>query len=117
MAEDATSTTPHAQSPDGARPKGLAARAVGVIVSPGATYADIAAHPRALAPLVLVFVATSLVVGLFLSTDVGRSAALDRNLSRMETFGTRQGGARVREIPPQVEARAAHGARDPAAGH
>src|SRR5438309_10949045 len=107
MAEDATSTTPHAQSPDGARPKGLAARAVGVIVSPGATYADIAAHPRALAPLVLVIVATSLVVGLFLSTDVGRSAALDRNLSMMETFGSRLSEARMREISQRFEARAA----------
>jgi hypothetical protein len=107
MAEDATLTTSHAPSPEGARPRGLAARAVGVIFSPAGTYADIAAHPRALAPLVLVFVATSLIVGLFLSTDIGRNAALDQNLSMMETFGSRLSEARMREISQRFEARAA----------
>jgi hypothetical protein len=81
---------------------------VGVIVSPAETYADIAARPRPLAALVLVFVASSLAVGLFLSTDVGRRAALDQNLSMMEMFGSRLSDARMRQISEQFEARAAY---------
>src|SRR5712692_9981789 len=108
MAEVATPTTPHAQGPGGAPAKGLAARAVGVIVSPAGTYADIAAHPRALAALVFVFVATSLVAGLFLSTDIGRNAALDQNLSMMETLGSRLSEAQMRQISQRFEARAAY---------
>jgi hypothetical protein len=107
MVEVATPTTPHGQGRGGAPPKGLAARAVGVIVSPARTYADIAAHPKALSALVLVFVATSLVVGIFLSTDIGQNAALDQNLSVMETFGARLSEAQMREISQRFEARAA----------
>jgi hypothetical protein len=108
MVEVATPTTPRTRSQGGAAPKGLLARAVGVIVSPAETYADIAAHPRALAALVLVFVATSLVMGLFLSTDTGRNAALDRNLSMMDTFGSRLSEAQMRQVSQSFEARAAY---------
>jgi hypothetical protein len=108
MVEAATPTTQRTQGPGGAPLKGLAARAVGVIVSPAETYADIAAHPRALGALVFVFVATSLAVGLFLSTDIGRSAALDQNLSMMETFGSRLSDAQRRQISQRLEARAAY---------
>src|ERR1700687_5201569 len=108
MVEAAAPTTQHTQGPGGAPAKGLAARAVGVIVSPAETYADIAAHPRPLGALVLVFVATGLAVGLFLSTDIGRSAALDQNLSMMETFGSRLSDAQRRQISQRLEARAAY---------
>jgi hypothetical protein len=104
MAEVATPTTAPAQ---GAH-KGLAARALGVIVSPAETYADIAAQPRALAALILVFVVTSLAVGLFLTTEIGRNASLDRNLSMVETFAARLTDAQRQQIAQRVAARAEH---------
>jgi Yip1-like protein len=108
MAEGATPTALRAESQGGRPRKGLAARVVGVIVSPAETYTDIAAHPRALSVLVLVFVATSLVLGVFLSTDTGRNAALDQNLSMMEAFGSRLSEAQMRQVTQSFEARAAY---------
>src|SRR5436190_10143931 len=67
--------------------KGLAARAVGVVFSPRATYAAIAARPRVLGALVLVLaigVSASLA---FFSTDVGKDALLDAQIRRMESIG------------------------------
>lgn len=67
--------------------KGLAARVVGVFVSPRATYADVAARPRWLGA----FLVGSLVaiVGLFVlfSTDVGQQAWLDQQVKGAESFG------------------------------
>jgi Yip1-like protein len=108
MAEVATPTTPPAKAPGGAPHKGLAARALGVIVSPAETYADIAAQPRALAALILVFVVTSLAAGLLLSTDVGRNGSLDQSLSMVEPFAARLGDARMRQIAQGLEARAVY---------
>jgi hypothetical protein len=69
--------------------KGLLARAIGVIVSPRETYADIAAHPRvlgALAVVLLIIVGTS--TG-FLFTEVGKNALFDQQIRTMESFGVR----------------------------
>jgi hypothetical protein len=70
-----------------ARGKGLAARVVGVFVSPRATYADVAARPRWLGA----FLVGSLVaiVGLFVlfSTEVGQQAWLDQQVKGAESFG------------------------------
>jgi hypothetical protein len=65
---------------------GLVARAWGVIAAPRATYAAIAARPRAsgaLAVVVLVGVVTS---SGFLTTEVGKEALLDRQLRVAESF-------------------------------
>jgi hypothetical protein len=104
MAEVATPTMPPAK---GAH-RGLAARALGVIVSPAETYADIALQPRALAALVLVFVVTSLAVGVFLTTEIGRNASLDQGLSMVETFAARLPDAQRQQIAQRLEARAAY---------
>lgn len=74
---------------DTAAPKGLLARAIGVVVSPRETYADIAARPRVLGALVLVLL---IVVGTstgFLFTEVGRNALFDQQIRTMESFGFR----------------------------
>jgi hypothetical protein len=74
---------------DIAPPKGLLARAVGVIISPRETYADIAAHPRVLGALALVLL---IVIGAstgFLMTEVGKNALFDQQLRTMESFGIR----------------------------
>jgi hypothetical protein len=94
---------------DGTPPtRGLAARALGVIVSPAETYADIASHPRPLSALGLVFVVTSLSLGLFLSTDVGRNAALDQGLSMVDSFSVRLSDAQIRQITQLLEAHAGY---------
>ena len=70
-----------------AAPKGLIARAFGVVVAPRATYAAIAAHPRVLGALLLVLViSTGAAFGL-LSTTVGQQAALDQQIRAMESTG------------------------------
>jgi hypothetical protein len=72
-----TATTP---------PMGLLARTVGVLTAPRATYASVAAHPRALGVLLLgVGIVTALNFA-FMSTDVGQQALLDQQYQSMEQF-------------------------------
>ena len=82
---DTTASTSAPAAP--ATSKGLAARVVGVFVSPRATYADVAARPRWLGA----FLVGSLVaiIGLFVlfSTEVGQKAWLDQQVKGAESFG------------------------------
>jgi hypothetical protein len=72
-----------------AAPKGLLARAIGVIVSPRETYADIAAHPRVLGALLIVLLLVVSAQTAFLLTEVGRDALFDQQIRTMESFGMR----------------------------
>src|SRR5688572_25417321 len=74
-------------SPTASRSRGLAARIVGVLTSPRATYADIAARPRWLGAMLVVMAATILPVMWLLQTEVGRRAGLDMQLQALESFG------------------------------
>ena len=69
------------------RPKGLPARIAGVIFSPRAAYADIAARPRFFGALALVLAVIVIATFAFLSTEVGRQASLDNQVRQMESFG------------------------------
>ena len=69
-----------------AAPKGLAARIVGVIFSPGETYQSIVAHPRVLGVLVVATIVTAAALFVFLSTEVGQNATLDQQMRVMESF-------------------------------
>jgi hypothetical protein len=69
------------------RRRGLASRVVGVVTSPRATYADIAARPSWLGGLVVVLLATILPTMWILSTEVGRKAGVDLQLQTLEAFG------------------------------
>jgi len=71
----------------GTRSMSLPARMVGVILSPRATYAAVAARPRVLGALAVVLTVIVAATFLFLSTDVGQQASLDDNVRRMEAFG------------------------------
>jgi len=83
-----TTGTPSATAPPIApRGKGLAARALGVIVSPYPTYADVAAHPTVLAVLALVLVVSVGAATLFFSTARGRDILLDQAVLSVESFG------------------------------
>jgi hypothetical protein len=66
---------------------GLPARLAGVIFSPRATYAAIAARPLILGALLTVLLVTGAAIFTFLSTEVGQNAILDEQLVQMERFG------------------------------
>lgn len=67
--------------------KGLAARVVGVLLSPRDTYAAVAAHPRALGVLVVTALLMAAVIYAFLSSELGQRVALDQQVKGMEGFG------------------------------
>ncbi len=69
------------------RGKSLPARFAGVIFSPRATYADVAARPRVLGMLALVMAIIVAATFVFLSTEVGQQASLDNQVRQMEAFG------------------------------
>lgn len=68
-------------------PKGLVARFVGVILSPKETFTSVVATPRWLGMLATVTLLLAVMTTVFLSTDVGRQALLDQQISSMESFG------------------------------
>lgn len=72
-----------------APPMGLATRAFGVLFAPRATYAAVAARPRALGALVTVIVIVAAATSAFLATEVGKNAYIDQALSSMEGFGVK----------------------------
>jgi hypothetical protein len=75
---------------DSSRPstsRSLPARIVGVLFAPRATYADVAARPRALGVLTAVVLVAAAGVFLFMSTEVGKNAFLDQQVQQREAFG------------------------------
>jgi hypothetical protein len=75
------------ESRPAATSKSLPARIAGVLFAPRATYADVAARPRALGVLTFVVLVAVAGVFLFLSTDVGINAFLDQQVQQREAFG------------------------------
>jgi len=73
--------------------KGLPARLIGVLTSPRATYAAVAARPQWLGALAFVIVVGSAATFGFLSTEVGKQALLDQQVKTMESFGVRMNDA------------------------
>jgi Yip1 domain len=69
--------------------KSLPARVLGVIFTPKAAYADVAARPRALGALLVVLLLTGGSTFAFLSTDIGKNAMLDQQRQTMESFGVK----------------------------
>jgi hypothetical protein len=67
--------------------RSLPARIVGVLFAPRATYADVAARPRALGVLTAVVLVAAAGVFLFMSTEVGKNAFLDQQVQQREAFG------------------------------
>jgi Yip1-like protein len=95
---------PPASAPQPSR--GLAARVVGVLTSPRATYADVAAHPRWLGVLIVVLLATTVPTVWLLSTPVGQQASLDQQMQALESFGVKVSD----EMYQQMEQRAPYSA-------
>jgi len=78
-------TLPPASSP--APSRSFASRVVGVLTSPRATYADVAARPRWLGVLLFVLIVTLAPLMWLLSTAVGQRAVIDQQLQTIEAFG------------------------------
>jgi len=76
--------SPQSASP---QPRGLARRVFGVLTSPRATYADVAARPRSLGVFVVVLAITIASSTWLLSTEVGQKALIDQQLQTAEAFG------------------------------
>jgi hypothetical protein len=81
MAATDTTSTPAPQ------PRNLAARFVGVIFSPRATYASVAAFPRWFGVVAMVALLAGGGAFAFMSTDVGKQAWLDAAVRQQESFG------------------------------
>jgi len=82
-----------AANPAEAAPKGLISRILGVYFSPRATFADVAARPKAFGVLAVGILVV--VAGLFtlFKTEVGQQAWIDQQVQASRSFG--------REIPEQ----------------
>jgi len=70
-----------------AAPKGLAARFLGIITAPRDTFTSVAAHPRWFGIFALTTVIVAICSAAPMFTDAGREAALDRQVSQMQSFG------------------------------
>jgi Yip1 domain len=82
---------PQAVAPavSGTAAKGFPARILGVIFTPRAAYADVAARPAWLGAMLVVLVLTGGSTFAFLSTEIGRNAMLDQQRQTMESFGVK----------------------------
>jgi Yip1-like protein len=78
-------TTAQAAAATGSR--GLLARIMGVLFSPRATYADVAAHPRWLGTFLVVYLISAGAATAFMSSQVGRTAVVDAQITQMESYG------------------------------
>ena len=73
----------------GTAAKGFPARILGVIFTPRAAYADVAARPAWLGALLVVLILTGGSTFAFLSTEIGKNAMLDQQRQTMESFGVK----------------------------
>jgi hypothetical protein len=81
MTESVATAAPDAPDP------GLFARLIGVLFSPGQTFAAVAAHPRALGALLVTGVLIVAAQTAFMSSETGRTIVLEQQVSTMESFG------------------------------
>jgi len=73
----------------GTAAKGFPARILGVIFTPRAAYADVAARPAWLGAMLVVLALTGGSTFAFLSTEIGKNAMLDQQRQTMESFGVK----------------------------
>jgi hypothetical protein len=69
-----------------AAPRSFPARLLGVLFTPRAAYADVAARPRWLGAFVVVFLISAAIATTFISTDVGRNAVIDQQITQSESW-------------------------------
>ena len=87
--------------------KGVLSRAIGIIVSPGATYREVLRNPSPVGILLLCCVVIAIATGLPQFTERGRQTALDSQVQAIERF---TGKPVTPEMYEQMEGRAHYGA-------
>jgi hypothetical protein len=80
-------TTPPIAAGAAPAPKSLIARFIGIITAPKDTYGSVVAHPKWLGMLVLTSVMIAFFTALPLTTEAGRQAALDQQVTQMQSLG------------------------------
>jgi len=70
-----------------AAPKALPARLIGVLVSPKDTFRSVVATPKWFGALAVTTLLVALFTALPMTTDAGRQATLDQQVSQMKSFG------------------------------
>jgi hypothetical protein len=78
--------------------KALGARIVGVIASPRATYAAVAAQPHWVGVMAVVVLVGSAATFAFLSTEIGQQAMFDQQVRFLESFNRDISDARYQEM-------------------
>ena len=76
----------------------LPARFAGVLFTPRATYANVAAHPRWLGIFLTVFLIMGSAAVALLSTETGRTAVVDQQISQAESYGRHLTQAQIDQI-------------------
>lgn len=92
-----------AESAAGTAPKSLPARILGVLFSPRATYADVAARPRWFGVLAFIVVVGAVGTFAFLSTEVGRNAMIDQQIEMMRSFGVQMTDQQISRMEEGAE--------------
>ena len=80
----ATTATPQGPSTE---PMSVFSRFIGIITSPRSTFQHVVARPRWLGMYLLTAVIIAIFAALPMTTDAGRQATLDQQVSQMEAFG------------------------------
>jgi hypothetical protein len=88
-------TLPTVDAGSATSPKSLPARIGGIIFAPRATYADVAAHPRWVAMFLVVYLVSTAVATTFISTEIGRAAVVDQQITQAESYGRQVNQAQI----------------------
>ncbi len=80
-------TTPPTAAGSTPAPKSLLARAIGVFTSPRDTFGSVAAFPKWFGMLALTTVIVAIFAALPMTTEAGRQAAIDQQVTQMQSFG------------------------------
>jgi hypothetical protein len=89
--------TPTAESAT-APANSLPARFAGILFAPRATYANVAAHPRWLGIFLTVFLITGSATVALLSTEIGRTAVVEQQISQAESYGRQLTEVQIEQI-------------------
>ena len=81
---------------------GLAARIVNVFFAPGTAYEAVAARPRVLGVMAVCILVMMAAQFMFLSTEVGQTAALNQQLDAMKAFGINVTDEMVRQMESRM---------------
>jgi hypothetical protein len=80
-------TTPPIAAASTPAPKNLVARFIGVFTAPRDTFASVAASPKWFGMLALTTIIIAIFSALPLMTDAGKQAAIDQQVTQMQSFG------------------------------